>query len=112
MEALLVEARRQYDYVFIDTPPIVPFADARLLGRWTDGCLVIVAAHKTPRKLLAEALNLVDPAKLIGVVLNGDDQPLSGHYGYYYSSHTRPRRADWWRRVWNASESQDQQHQR
>lgn len=109
MEALLAEARRQFDYVLIDTPPIVPFADARLLGRWTDGSLMIVAAHKTPRKMLAEALNLIDPAKLIGVVLNGDNRPMYGHYGYYYSSDTRPRHADWWRRVFPARHSASQQ---
>ena len=112
MEALLSEARRQFDFVLIDTPPIVPFADARLLSRWTDGALVIVAAHKTPRKLLAEALNLLDPAKVVGVVLNGDAQPLSGHYGYYYSSDDHPRRSGWWRRVWNAREPQAPQHLR
>ncbi len=99
MEQLLTEARRVYDCVLIDTPPLVPFPDCRILGRWADRFLVIVAAHKTPRKLLAEALNLLDPAKVVGVVFNGDDRPLSGHYGYYryYNSPSRDRHA-WWRR--------------
>ena len=100
LESLLSEARRLYDYVLIDTPPLVPFPDCRMLGRWSDGFLVIVSAHRTPRKLLAEALDLLDPAKVIGVVLNGDNRPLSSHYGYYYTP-TRNRHADWWR-VWNA----------
>lgn len=112
LEGLLAEARRLYDYVLIDTPPIVPFADARLLGRWVDGFLVIVAAHKTPRKLLAEALNLLDPAKLIGVVLNGDDRPLSSHYGYYYGAHKHDRPASRWRRIWNAHDGRDSRHLR
>ena len=83
LEHLLAEARRLYDYVLIDTPPVVPLADCRLVGRWVDGFIVVVAAHKTPRKLLAEALNVLDAAKVLGVVLNGDDRPLAPYYGYY-----------------------------
>jgi capsular exopolysaccharide synthesis family protein len=103
LEGLLAEARRLYDYVLIDTPPVVPLADCRLLGRWVDGFIVVVAAHKTPRKLLAEALSLLEPAKVLGVVFNGDDQPLSPYYGYYGHQH-RPSRASarpsvWWRRA-------------
>src|SRR5205814_1784756 len=72
LEAVLAGARRLYDYVLIDTPPVVALADCRLLGPWVDGFIVVVAAHKTPRKLLAEALTLLEPAKVLGVVFNGD----------------------------------------
>ena len=83
LQSLLDEARRNYDYVLIDTPPVAPLADCRLLGRWVDGFILVVAANKTPRKLLAEALAVLEPAKLLGVVFNGDDSPLSPYYGYY-----------------------------
>ena len=86
MEVLLAEARKSFDYILIDTPPVVPLPDSRLLTRWVDGFLIVVAAHKTPRKALAEALRLVDSAKTIGLIFNGDDRPLSpysSYYGYY-----------------------------
>jgi protein-tyrosine kinase len=100
IEGLLAEARRLYDYVLIDTPPLVPLADCRLLGRWVDGFIVVVAAHKTPRKLLAEALTLLEPAKVLGVVFNGDDQPLAPYYGYYGHQHppSRASASPVWRR--------------
>jgi capsular exopolysaccharide synthesis family protein len=85
--ALLAEARRLYDYVLVDTPPVAPLADCRLLARWIDGFVVVVAANKTPRKLLAEALNMLEPANILGVVFNGDEQPLSPYYGYYAHHH-------------------------
>jgi Mrp family chromosome partitioning ATPase len=44
---LLQEARRHYDYVVVDAPPLIPFADCRLIEPWMDGFLVVVAAHKT-----------------------------------------------------------------
>lgn len=79
---LLAEARRQYDFVVLDTAPFVPVPDSRLLAPWVDGFLMIVAAHKTPRKLLAELLNTVEPAKLVGLLFNGDDEPLPAAYAY------------------------------
>ena len=85
--ALVEEAQRVYDYVLIDTPPVAPLADCRLLARCVDGFIVVVAANKTPRKLLGEALRLLEPSKVLGVVFNGDQRPLSPYYGYYaYSS--------------------------
>jgi protein-tyrosine kinase len=91
--AFLQEARRQFDYIVLDTPPLVPVPDSRLIADWADGFVMIVAAHRTPRPLLEEALNLMNPKKLIGIVFNGDDRPLSGYYGYYYGyGHRRPAR--------------------
>jgi capsular exopolysaccharide synthesis family protein len=105
LEALLKDARGHFDYVLIDTPPVVPLPDCRLLGQWVDGFLVVVAAHKTPRRALAEALNLLDSAKVIGTVFNGDDRPLApysayyGHYGYRDDpSRQAGGQPHWWRR--------------
>jgi capsular exopolysaccharide synthesis family protein len=101
MESLLREARALYDHVLIDTPPIVTLPDCRLIGKWADGFLVVVGAHKTPRRLLAAALAQLDSAKVIGVVFNGDDHPLANQYGYYdyYRGHADHRHDSWWRRA-------------
>lgn len=98
---LLAEAREQYDFIVLDTPPMLPVPDCRLLAKLIDGFILVVAAHKTPRKLLEETLNVMDQAKLVGLVLNRDDRPLSGHYGYYYS-HSSPQnggQTNWRERV-------------
>jgi protein-tyrosine kinase len=79
---LMDEARQQYDFVVVDTPPLVSIPDCRAIARCVDGFLVIVAAHRTPRKLLEEALTVIEPAKVIGLVFNGDDRPLAGYYSY------------------------------
>jgi capsular exopolysaccharide synthesis family protein len=88
LEDLLRQARDLYDFVLVDTPPLVPLPDCKLIGKSVDGFLVVVGAHKTPRRLLADALHLLDPAKVIGVVFNGDDRPKFGYYGYYDYYHT------------------------
>jgi receptor protein-tyrosine kinase len=104
LDAVIQDARRHYDFVVIDTPPSVPLPDCRLIERSVDGFLVVVAAHKTPRKQLAETLTLLDPGKVVGVVFNGDDRPLSGYYGYYghYYGAAPHGRGSWWTRLRSA----------
>lgn len=84
---LLAEARQRYDYIVLDTPPLILVPDCRIIEKWADSFLIVVAAHKTPRKLLGEALNLMDPVKVIGLVFNNDDRPLAGYYYNDYSSY-------------------------
>jgi capsular exopolysaccharide synthesis family protein len=95
---LLEEVRQRYDYVIVDTPPLVLFPDCRLIEKWIDGFLVVVAAHKTPRKLVEEALNIVDPAKMIGFVFNNDDRPVFGYHRQYYETYGQSLNSDrtWW----------------
>jgi capsular exopolysaccharide synthesis family protein len=71
---LIAEARRGHDYVVLDTPPVVRLTDCRVIEKWVDGFFLIVAAHKTPRRLVEEALDIIDPAKLLGIVFNRDDR--------------------------------------
>jgi protein-tyrosine kinase len=92
---LLTEARRKYDYVIVDTPPLVSVPDTRVVAKWIDGFLLVVAANRTPRKLLVEALNVVDRAKVIGFVFNGDNRhPSKDSYASQrYSDYGHPIRA-------------------
>jgi capsular exopolysaccharide synthesis family protein len=101
LEEVMAEARRSYDYVLIDTPPVVPLADSRLIARFVDGYIVVVAAHRTTRKSVADAVDLIDADKLVAVVFNEDDRPLSSYYGDY-GAERRPdtdRSRPWWQRV-------------
>jgi capsular exopolysaccharide synthesis family protein len=90
---LLAEARQQYDFVVLDAPPLAPAPDCRIIERCVDGFLIVVAAHRTPRKLVAEVLSLMDPAKVVGLVFNRDDRRLSRYKGYYRIPRRRGGRA-------------------
>jgi len=84
---LLAEARQQYDYIILDTAPLVPIPDCRVIAKWVDGFLIVVAAHRTARKLVEEALHVTERAKILGLVFNGDDRHVSrdSYYSYYTS---------------------------
>jgi receptor protein-tyrosine kinase/non-specific protein-tyrosine kinase len=86
---LFTEARQLYDYVIVDTPPIIPVEDSALIRRSVDGYLVVVSANSTPRQLVAEALKRLDPDSIAGMVFNRDDRPLFGYYGSYYQDYVR-----------------------
>ena len=84
LEAFLQEARQRYAYIVLDTPPLLPVFDSALLAKSVDGVLMVVSANQTPRKLLGEALNMLDASKVLGIVFNRDARPLFGYYNAYY----------------------------
>lgn len=79
---LFADMRRSYDYVLVDTPPVLSVADTRLLFPLVDGFIVVVAANKTPRKELVEALRILEGVKVFGVLFNKDDRPRGAYYEY------------------------------
>jgi protein-tyrosine kinase len=83
LEKILRHARQQYAYVVLDTPPLLPVFDSALLAKLVDTVLLVVSANQTPRKLLGEALNMLEPSKVLGIVFNRDERPLFGYYNSY-----------------------------
>jgi succinoglycan biosynthesis transport protein ExoP len=79
----LVEA---YDHVIIDSPPVLPVTDARILAAGADATILAVRAEKSTRKASVYARDTLAAvgARLLGVVVN-DVPRRKGIYGYYYS---------------------------
>jgi protein-tyrosine kinase len=92
---LMSEARQHYDYVVVDTPPLTPFHDCRLIGRFVDGFVLVVAANRTPRKLVEEALALIEPSRLVAVVFNGDEEMASRYHAAQELTPSARSRARW-----------------
>ncbi|WP_182524742.1 polysaccharide biosynthesis tyrosine autokinase [Nocardioides dongkuii] len=85
MTELLNEARRKYDVVIIDAPPLLPVTDAALFAAQSDGALVVVRYGKTTKEQLSQLvdrLKQVDAAP-VGVVMNMVP-PRSDRAGYGY----------------------------
>lgn len=85
----LVERLRELDaLILIDTPPVLPVSDARLIAPHCDGVLLVVSAGSAKPVALESALERLSfvQANLLGVVLNqsGDDLEATG--GYYYTN--------------------------
>lgn len=81
MASLFTELRDVYDFLIIDSPPVVPVMDALPLTRLVDGVIIIARYKSTRRGQLSRALSNLGRvnAKILGIVLNriddGDDSP-------------------------------------
>jgi capsular exopolysaccharide synthesis family protein len=92
LKALLDRLAPIFDWVILDSPPIVPVSDAGLLADLCDGVLMIVRAGATPFDLAQKATKEFRSKRLLGVVLN-HVKPGSSYSSYYYD-HYLPNAKD------------------
>lgn len=74
-----------FDWIVIDSPPLVPFSDASILASLSDAVVLVTRKGVTPKKLLRDALKSIDTTKIIATVLNGADVPSHKYYHQYYA---------------------------
>lgn len=88
MQRLITEAREAFDWVIIDTPPLVMLPDANLLAPIADGVVLVIQANSTPHELVTRAVDAIGRDRILGVVLNGTTEAshgsADGYYGYAY----------------------------
>lgn len=82
MKSLLELASREFDFVVVDSPPLLPVVDAALITRRVGGAIVVANAQKTTRSSLAKAIGNLDAidSEALGVVLVGTAAPTA-YYG-------------------------------
>jgi receptor protein-tyrosine kinase len=86
MARLLPRFRQEFDYVLVDAPPCLEFADARIMARYTDQLLLVVRANHTERRTAQVAVQrlLLDGIAVMGVILNRYDPVRSDMYRYAF----------------------------
>lgn len=83
---LLQKLAHDFDWIIVDSPPLLPVADAVLWARWADGSLVVVRSGEATKKALGAGLESFDHAKLLGFVLNDAPEDLLPYYRQYYGT--------------------------
>ena len=84
MRLLLQEARESFDWVIIDTPPLLLLPDAHLLTTMVDGAVLIIRANSTPHEHVKRAADIIGRQRISGVVLNQADTTSQAGYGTHY----------------------------
>jgi capsular exopolysaccharide synthesis family protein len=89
MSDLLDELKRTYDYVLIDSPPLLPVADGLELARIVDGVILVVRRNRATSDEAHDVRDLVDRLgiSLLGAVFTDSTPPAS----YYYGAAKQPR---------------------
>ncbi len=82
---LLQELIFYFDFIIIDSPPVVPVSDPLLLAEQVDGVLLVVKAGSTQREVVNRAISLLSNSGItpLGIVLNDYEEVLP----YYYKDH-------------------------
>ena len=89
MLELINRLRLDFDTIIIDSPPMSCFSDGRILGRVTDGAVLVVNAGRTTRDEALSAMRRLkaDGIAVLGTVLNRWDGTSKSRYGYGYSTY-------------------------
>ena len=88
MRDLIAEARKSFDYIVVDLPPLGPVIDVKAFAPLADGLVLVAEWGVTPRTLVRSALN-AEPAvaaKVLGLVLNKTDMKQLARYGAFGSA--------------------------
>jgi protein-tyrosine kinase len=95
MRRLIDEAKEAFDWVIIDTPPLMLLPDAHLLSSLVDGAVLVVKAASTPHEMVKRTAEIIGRERIVGVVLNQARTEMQPGYGDYYNQHylARPKEA-------------------
>lgn len=86
MKQLLSTAKKNFDFIIIDSPPMLMMSDSIVLASLADGVVIVVRKQLTKKEALnrtIQQLNLIQ-AQIIGVVFNGESANESEAYYYEY----------------------------
>ena len=87
--SMLIETLRpEYDYIFIDCPPVDIVADAQIIEKWADRTIFVVRSGLLDRSMLSELENMYTGKRFknLSMILNGTES-TGGRYGYRYGYH-------------------------
>jgi len=73
MADLMAALKQRFDFVVVDTPPVLPLADVPTLSRDLDGAILVVRANHTPKELVNAAIDALYGVTVHGLVLNEVD---------------------------------------
>jgi capsular exopolysaccharide synthesis family protein len=84
LSALMDQLAGWFHWMIIDSPPVLPLADASVWARLSDGILLVTRRGTTEKRQLQRGIEALEPQKLIGALLNSSES-ASGN-NYYYSN--------------------------
>ncbi len=89
LSELIEGLRERFEYIVLDSPPLLAVAESMLIVRLADVVALVVRARSTPRDAVSAAINMIGQERAVAVVLNAveaKDTPYS-HYSYGYRAY-------------------------
>lgn len=89
LQEMMKKLSELFDWIIVDSPPLLPLADTTVWSRVTDGTLLVARVGKTEKAQLLRGLDVVKKADLIGVVLNSSEHSDHDYYQRYAPTATK-----------------------
>jgi capsular exopolysaccharide synthesis family protein len=80
MKNLIRSLKADFDYVIVDSPPILHIADMNIITRIVDGLILVVRSGRTPRDIVVKAAKSIQNANIVGIVLNDAEVSINKYY--------------------------------
>jgi len=106
LDDLILELKKEYDYIILDSSPVGLVSDTYLLNRLIDNCVFVARQNYTPRDMCDLITDIYKNKRLknMAVILNGTDEKTGYGYGYDKNYHTNEYNVpgfSFLRRFWN-----------
>jgi capsular exopolysaccharide synthesis family protein len=73
-----------FDWIIIDSPPVLPLGDTSIWMRLSDAILLVARPGRTEKRQLQRTLEAIEQPKMLGVLLNASSDPGANNYYHYY----------------------------
>ena len=95
LSAIMDRVSVGFDWVIVDSPPVLPLADTTMWMRMADAIMLVTRPGVTIKRQLQRTLEAIDQSKLLGSVINASTEPSNSKYYYHYSaSQAGPQRSN------------------
>jgi capsular exopolysaccharide synthesis family protein len=91
LTTLMAQLTALFDWIVIDSPPVLPLADTSVWMRLTDVVLLTTRQGTTEKRKLQRGLDAIEPGKLIGALVNSSTNATANDYYYYSTSGSHPK---------------------
>ncbi|HHT9125427.1 MAG TPA: CpsD/CapB family tyrosine-protein kinase [Candidatus Brocadiia bacterium] len=86
MGEIVATLKSQFDFVIIDTPPVLAFSETVPVCRLADGVIFVIEANHTKKRPVKRSLELLQDCNVLGFVLNKEEIASSDYYGHIYKT--------------------------
>jgi capsular exopolysaccharide synthesis family protein len=88
LSAVMDQLAVLFDWIIIDSPPVLPLADTSVWMRLADGILLTTRQGTTEKRKLQRGLEAIEPKKLIGALVNSSKNAAASDYYYSPATHS------------------------
>jgi len=84
LSVLMDQLKSWFDWIVIDSPPVLPLGDTSVWMRLCDAILLVTRPGRTEKRQLQRTLEALEQPKLLGALVNGSTEAASSSYYHYY----------------------------